>query len=143
MIRHILSLLTQTLRVALLLVAVLSLTPAVASAECGDYITIRDATTAAHSDRSKSTDHRLAMPEPGVSRAIGSPLQRSNCSSSPRRQSPPLAPAIPVSSRVKEATQHPLPAHDETTFCSSLACESTSPAPIYRSNSVFHPPRLS
>ncbi|HEX4608533.1 MAG TPA: hypothetical protein VH092_10035 [Urbifossiella sp.] len=116
-------------RAALLLAAAACLTPAAASAACGDYVAVRS--TDPHPDGHRAdTNHGPA------------PCHGPNCSGSPTRD--PLAPAVPLATEVgpkdglghgpggpdrpAEAAPFPAPTSD--------ACPANIPAPI------FHPPRL-
>lgn len=141
-----LSLLIRDWRVVLLLVAGISLTPGRASAACGDYISIhnavRDLASSANPDQSALITNPIALNEPGNSTPSKLPCHGPNCSNSPVRQLPPLAPATPVGLRVKELVQHPVPTDDDVQPGLSSVCDNTLLSPIDHTSAIFHPPRL-
>src|SRR5262245_60728580 len=98
-------LLSRGWRAAVLLVAVACLNTDRASAGCGDYVTILNASpnasqqTDGHDGRTDPTD-RLESPVP-----TKPPCHGPNCSGSPSKKPSPLAPPVPVGSRAKELTQ--------------------------------------
>jgi hypothetical protein len=123
-------------RAALLLAAVALSTPGTASAGCGDYITYPNSRPDAHSaPMSPATDD--ATPAPAKT-----PCQGPNCSGAPVREFPPVPPA-PVTNPTKQQARHlgvtDLPNLEPG---SAFARDLTSPRPIRRATSVFHPPRL-
>jgi hypothetical protein len=131
-------LLVRRWRAVLLLVAAFVLTQGRASAECGDYITIRHAAHGRSPHESMpvtSNDFKDSVPEK-------LPCHGPNCSRSPGRNLPPLAPVAPVISLAKDLVQSIKPIN-ETTPHSTLARDFTSTLPIDRPSPIFHPPRLS
>lgn len=131
----------------LLLASWLGFTPGRAVAECGDYITIRNAPPGStHHNSTRTGDTQTNNQPLSDGLEIPSPNKRPchgpNCSSSPVRDHPPVAPIVPISTRMKESAQ-PLPSvQDESTTGSSFDRDRSSPHPIHRASSVFHPPRL-
>jgi hypothetical protein len=117
-------------RAGVVLVAVACLAPGRASAGCGDYVTIIDA--------SGNPAHNVAADDHGTP----PPCQGPNCSGSPVREAPPLAPAAPAGGQPQELTPHPGPAGGpDAGPAATLGRDSTSPRPIRRPSPVFHPPR--
>jgi hypothetical protein len=130
-----LCILVRDWRAALLLVAVACATPQRASAECGGYVTIHNAPSAAT---------RHAMPpigkEPDVPAPARTPCQGPNCSDAPSRNLPPV-PVLPVSQHVKEhATCQVLLGAAEPPH-RSLDCDTSFSRPVRRASIIFHPPR--
>jgi hypothetical protein len=121
----------------------MSLTPGRASAECGDYLTIRNSAHDSHQDQSKPTVDRLALEAFDVSTKRESPCRGPNCSKLPAKEKTPLSPpVIPVSSSVKQVVQYSPIADVETGADSRLHFDNTFNFPIHRASSIFHPPRL-
>jgi hypothetical protein len=127
-----------------LLVAVFALAPDRASAECGDYITIHGFAFDKHRAHSilAVVDFTRLESANGESPPFKRPCHGPNCSSSPARELPPLASVITFGFQLKELVQEPAPIDDETALDSSFDHNNTSLHPIYRTNSIFHPPRL-
>lgn len=117
-------------RVALLLAGGVLFAPSRAAAECGDYITIKHQS---HTDSEYPESHDTSP--------IKRPCHGPNCSTSPVRDFPPLAPVIPVVSRAKELAQPIEMAGKDTTQTARLSRDDSSPRPIHRTTSIFHPPR--
>jgi hypothetical protein len=135
-------LLVRRWRAVLLLFAAFLSTQGRASAECGDYITIRHTAHAPkHGDLTPeatpitSNDLEHSLPEKV-------PCHGPNCSRSPGHSLPPIAPVAPAISLAKDLDQGIRPV-DEATPQSSRAGDFTSTLPIDRPSPIFHPPRLS
>jgi hypothetical protein len=133
-------LLIRLWRALLLLIAAFALTQGRASAECGDYITIRHAARVANQHESMPwtvpptlNDIKNTVPE-------NLPCRGPNCSRSPGQNLPPLAPVAPVISLAKGLIQDIQPI-DEATQHSPLARDFTFILPINRPFPIFHPPR--
>ncbi|HEV3437972.1 MAG TPA: hypothetical protein VG122_11460 [Gemmata sp.] len=126
----------------LLFVVSLGFTPGRAAAECGDYIGIRNAPPGSTHHSSTTNIDRPIPDGLGTPNPLKQPCHGPNCSSSPVREFPPLAPITPVSTWVKEVAQPFSPLDAEITTAGSLDRDLTSPRPIHRASSVFHPPRL-
>jgi hypothetical protein len=109
----------------------LALLPGRAAASCGDHVLILKGQTVEQPAK-LDTAHR----SPTV------PCDGPHCSGSPARESPPLSPVTTTGSSGKE-TAGVAGAHDT---CADPAApferDSTSPRPVRRASSVFHPPRL-
>jgi hypothetical protein len=120
-------------RAALLLVAAVCLSPERAAAGCGDHVTIL--TGAANADR-----HAV----PGTPEAPISPVpcDGPNCSGAPTRHAPPLAPVSSFSPQAKEVVHSLGAVSDSDGPRASFDHDYTSPRPIRRSPSIFHPPRV-
>src|SRR5262245_47042971 len=122
---------------ALLLAAAACLTPGRASAECGDYVTIRNGPA----DPAHHATTRDATPQPDQAPARP-PCHGPNCSSAPARDPSPLPPVAPTGLQPKELTQHPAAAADpDAGPGSALDRDPSSARPVRRASSVFHPPR--
>ena len=131
------------------------LTAGRASADCGDYVTItnipHDSPNEGPQDstRTPSNSSQYPLQHPMVDGSAGArtplpfklPCHGPRCSSSPARELPPLVPVSPVSSRDKEAAQSVLPFDPGFLAGCSFDRDLTSPRPIDRASSVFHPPR--
>src|ERR1700722_16250049 len=76
--------------------------PSRASAECGDYITILNHRSANGQPHAMSGSAPTSPPDFNHRIPLKAPCNGPNCSGSPRNEFPPLAPANPVTSRVKE-----------------------------------------
>jgi hypothetical protein len=140
---HFSSPLVNQWRVALLLVTVMSLTPGRTSAECGDYLTIRNSMHDSHHIQSKPTVDRLALEAFDVSTKREFPCRGPNCSKLPAKEKTPLAPpVIPVSSSVKEVVQFSPHVGVDTGADSCLPVDNAFNFPVHRASSIFHPPRL-
>lgn len=120
-------------RAALWLVLVTCATPDRASATCGEHVVIRHSSSelkpAAISDES----------QPAAPARL--PCHGPNCSGSPAGKFPPLAPVISIGTTVKEYAQSLIVMDDAAASHSPLVQDNTSPRPIRRASSVFHPPR--
>lgn len=136
-------------RVALLLVAVATLTPGRASAECGDYLNI----PSPHANNPRAQTHgiqtqtqpipeRSAGPAPTDATPAKTPCRGPNCSRAPTRESLPLAPVIPSRAQVKEPVQHTAGQDLATVPAPPWEFDGTFLPPIHRATSIFHPPRL-
>jgi hypothetical protein len=118
-------------RAALLLVAAVCLSPDRAAAACGDHVIILNAP--GNSDRHAAPD-ASELPAP--------PCHGPNCSGTPERDVPPLAPVTSINLQVKEMVQSlGLTGGGDTPRC-SFERDCTSTRPIQRPNSIFHPPRV-
>jgi hypothetical protein len=127
--------------VALLLVAWICFTPGQAVAECGDYLTIRNASPGStHHSTTTNIDHPI-QDDLGTQSPLKQPCHGPNCSSSPVREFPPLAPITLASTWVKEVAQPFSPLDVEIARAGSFDSDLTSLRPIHRASSVFHPPR--
>jgi hypothetical protein len=117
--------------VALLLVVGALLSPQRASAECGSHVTVLNPTAEAQHAAVPTTNG-----EP-----VKLPCQGSNCSGAPERHVPPPAPPAPTGGQVKELVSSAglLDRADPTH--SPFDRARTTPRPIHRSLSIFHPPR--
>jgi len=129
-------------RAVLLLVVAICLTPEQASAECGDYVIIKNATngTAHHHSQATTSEpqsDQIALPSP-----IRRPCNGPNCSNSPGRKFPPQAPVTPVNIRLKEMTQPLIPSGSDATPGFMFERDRSSLDPIDQVSSIFHPPRL-
>jgi len=124
-------------RAALLLVVVACASPQRAAAECGDYVTILNAPAG-------STRH--AMPSPadtGETRAPARPpCHGPNCQGAPDRHVPPPAPVAPAGPQGKELAQHLDVVDAVEAPPATFDRDTSSPRPVRRASSVFHPPRL-
>ena len=121
-------------RAALLLAAAACATPDRATASCGDYVTILNG--------QPSSGHHATPAAPGEAPAPARPPCRGpNCSESPTRDAPPPAPVSPVGPRVKELVRCADPGDAAAAPRSSLGRDDSSPRPVRRATSVFHPPR--
>jgi hypothetical protein len=128
--------------VVLLLVAWFGFTPGLALAECGYYLTIRNAPLGStHHPSTTSADHPIPD-DVGTPSPLKRPCNGPNCSSSPVREFPPLAPITPASASVKEVAQSFSTLDVEVNSAGSFGCGLICPRPIHRASSVFHPPRL-
>jgi hypothetical protein len=121
-------------RAALLLVAVVCLSPERAAAGCGDHVTILN-------DSAKPDQHAT----PGTSEVPANPArpcEGPNCSGVPNRHVPPLAPVTPVGPQAKEVVQclGAVGADDDPR--GAFDRDPASPRPVRRPSSVFHPPRV-
>jgi hypothetical protein len=124
-------------RVALLLVVVACSTPERAAAECGDYVTILNGSqSATHAAPVSNLNPEQSPAKP--------PCHGPNCSSSPAREFPPVPPAPTTStSTVKESARNSSAADTAAAALGSpFDRDLTSPLPIHRASSIFHPPRL-
>jgi hypothetical protein len=123
-------------RVALLLVVVACSTPARAAAECGDYVTILNS--------SQNASHTTSVANPNPEQMPAKPCHGPNCSSSPAREFPPVPPAPSTSTNsVKESARNAAGTDDAVAALGSpFDRDLTSPHPIRRASSIFHPPRL-
>jgi hypothetical protein len=139
---HNLSSLVLYWRAVLPLFAVVLLSPGRASAECGDYITIRGSTSNTQLSHSMPFVDRMGLYEVGFSIPIKKPCQGPNCSSSPQRESPPITPVFPVSARVKELVKQAELTDDTPARNSSLLGDDFAQKPIDRAFSIYHPPRV-
>jgi hypothetical protein len=137
-----LSQLIRRWRVVLLLVAVFALTQGRASAECGDYITIRHDSTVVTGVESMPASDQITPHDFNHSTPTKLPCNGPNCSRSPVRGLPPLAPVGTVSHFEKEMVQN-LRLLDDATAHLTFSRDSNSSLPVSRATSVFHPPRQS
>lgn len=134
-------------RVALLLVAVSCLTPGQTFAECGDYVVIRNAQTGTVPHASATSRHSsTTSPEPGsdllkIPIPAKTPCHGPNCSGAPAHEHPPLVPVTSLSNQLKKQAQSSIPVEGEARTNSSFDRDQSSPHPIRRASSVFHPPR--
>lgn len=118
-------------RAALLLVAVACLSPGRAEAGCGDHVTILNAPA--------NPDHvRPGTPE---TPAPAPPCEGPNCSGNPSRDLPPLAPVTVAGPQVKEVVHNLALVGAPDGLRPPFNRDLTSPRPISRASSVFHPPR--
>jgi hypothetical protein len=119
----------------LLLVVVACASPQRAAAECGDYVTILNAPPG-------SAHHAMpASPDSGDAPARA-PCHGPNCQGAPVKHYPPLAPAAPVGPQAKEQAQYLESVGDADAPPAPFDRDSSSPRPVKRASSVFHPPRL-
>jgi hypothetical protein len=119
-------------RAALLLVVVACASPGRATASCGDHVTILN-------DPAGAAEHATKADGPAPFRL---PCRGPNCSGAPRREAPPLAPVAPAGAQVKEFAEVVACGDQPEGGSSPFARDDTSPRPIDRPSSVFHPPRL-
>jgi hypothetical protein len=129
-------------RAALLLVAGVLFSPGRSSAECGDYLTIHKQRSEANGDRAMPVSEQDVEYNFGHSLPSKQPCHGPNCSSSPVREFPPLAPVIPTGPQLKDLAQQLYSTDQETALGSEFARDNPSVRPIHRASSVFHPPRL-
>jgi hypothetical protein len=134
-------------RAALLLVAVVCASSGRASAGCGDYVTILPSNTAGATGTGGCATPVLFIPgnsTPGLPALPPAPpkgpCSGPNCSGAPEQDPAPLAPVTTSGPCTKEVAQVLGPA-EPSVSPSSLVCDCTSPRPIRRGSSVFHPPR--
>lgn len=123
----------RTWRVALLLVAGALLSPQRASAaECGSHVAVLNPTAESGSDHATVPPNESGQP-------AKPPCHGPNCSGAPERHAPPAPPA-PTFGQAKELVAGgPLTSADPVPF--AFARGGTTARPIYRSLSIFHPPR--
>lgn len=132
--------LVHTWRAALPLVAVVLLSPGRATAECGDYVTIRNAP--AGSVHHVPSDAPNAVPVAETPTPAKRPCHGPNCSGSPVREAPPMAPVAPAGPRAKELVRLLDFIHGpDTDPGSGFDRDTTSPRPVSRADAIFHPPR--
>src|SRR5438270_582684 len=130
-----LSALVRGWRAALLLAAAACATPGKASASCGDYVTILNGQS--------NSDHHATPAAPGETPTPAKPPCRGpNCSGSPTRDAPPVPPPAPVSTPAKELTHNLGTLGGADGPRDPFARDASSPRPVRRASSVFHPPRL-
>jgi hypothetical protein len=114
-----------------------------AAAECGDYVTILNGSgSSGHQSGTRSGHDAVpgGTPTPAPAKP---PCHGPNCSGSPAREAPPLAPVAPTGTQAKELTQHLGPVNSpDAEPGSAFDRDITSHRPIRRASSVFHPPRL-
>jgi hypothetical protein len=125
-------------RAVLPLVIAMFLTTGRASAECGDYVTIK---TSAH----PSNVHRESGLPPADSKSSGIPqipCHGPNCSQSPTHIPSPLAPITVASEQVKELAQLFISRNEMLNRRLSFDRDDSFIHPIRRASSVFHPPRI-
>lgn len=134
--RSSLSLLLRVWRAACVVAIVACSTSQRASAGCGDYVTILNASAASPHDAMSAMDDRGGTETP-----VRPPCQGPNCSSSPTRQVPPPAPPVPTGQQVKDRVQRLELIGDADTPRESINTDNTSLRPIRRGSSIFHPPR--
>lgn len=116
---------------ALLLVAVACASPGRAAAECGDHVVILTNPT---NQDGHATPATADVPPKA-------PCSGPNCSRPPERPAPPLAPVSVSGPHGKEAAPLLGAVEPPDLAPSSRAADLTSPRPIRRATSVFHPPR--
>ncbi len=125
-------------RAAFLLVAVACATPQNAQAGCGDHVIIvkESPATDRHSVSGGEEEGRPHAPVPP-------PCRGPDCSQSPTRNAPPIAPVAPAgpSVSVKALAPSAGPVDGADSPRASLHPTTTSSRPIKRATSVFHPPR--
>lgn len=124
------------LRTSVVLAVVACAMPQRAPASCGDYITIQHTASASerHQVHFDTMDGEPSTP-------ARTPCQGPNCSNSPTDELP-LAPVVPVSPQLKEQAEFLAKVWDGECPSSGFDRESSSSRPVYRTNSIFHPPRL-
>lgn len=131
---HLPPLLTRS-RCATALVAVVAcLSPGRASAECGDYVIILPPSGTPHPAKPEPTTAPQPIP-------VTPPCHGPNCSGSPTRETPPASPPA-TGGLMKESARHSA----GTDFVPSVSGspfprDDTSPRPVRRASSIFHPPR--
>ncbi len=118
-----------------LVVVALCATADRAAAECGDHVAVLNGPNT-HTNR---TDAHPATDAP-TEGAPRKPCSGPNCSRPQDPDAPPPTPTSKSGAGVKEA------AHDSEQFdpsaCSVRVGDFTSPRPVRRASSVFHPPRV-
>jgi len=119
-------------RAALLLVVAACATPDRATAGCGDYVTIRNA--------SDSPSHQSGM-EADTHLPAKMPCHGPNCSEAPVRQQAPLAPVSPVEPPVKEVVRSLLALNVPVPSSNRFDRDCSSQRPIRGTATIFHPPR--
>jgi len=116
--------------------------PSRASAECGDYIiffnhvSVSDSANINRDSERPSSESHKQIPLKG-------PCKGPNCSSSPKQNFPPFAPVTTVTSQVKEMTEQLGFTPNEPSVPPNFDRDANHMRPIYRTSSIFHPPRLS
>jgi hypothetical protein len=121
-------------RAAALLVVVACASPQRAAAECGDYAIILNAPAeSAHPGPSAPGETHTPAP---------APCRGSNCEGAPDRHVPPLAPVTPAGPQANEPAFGLEPTGGADREPRSFDRDHTSPRPVRRAASVFHPPRL-
>jgi hypothetical protein len=132
-------------RAAMLLAAVALSSPGRASAECGDYITVGGKSAMAHHEPAPDTPATTptAQSETRPAAPGKRPCRGPNCSASPAKEFPPVPPAPSAGPQAKEHARLPETARDSGADPRDpFARDNTSPRPIRRATSVFHPPRI-
>jgi len=132
--RTLLSSLTRYGRAALLLVAAACASPGRADAGCGDYVTILNGPAGSAHHPMPDADHPAAP--------ANAPCHGPNCSGAPARDNPPLAPVTPVGPQGKELAHSIGLVNVAGAQRPAFDRDLTSPRPVRRASSVFHPPRV-
>jgi hypothetical protein len=124
-------------RVAALLVVVACLSPGRVEARCAHPNAIFKTNLLTVETKAESSAQTSQAEE---SSAPWTPCTGPECSGAPERPAPPLAPGAPAGAHAKEVAQA-LDVIEPLDGASSSVGNFTSPRPIRRACSVFHPPR--
>ena len=135
-------------RRAVLLVAVVLLSAGKAEADCGGHVAVPYPTirttlhTAPMPATAPATTDPVALPLPEPPEPVKRPCHGPNCTGSPVREFPPTAPVVPAGSPAKELVRYlGFDLAGGTDAGPGFDRDTTSPRPVHRADTIFHPPR--